>query len=404
MADPTREAVLADPGVPAAASLRGVAAQPEPQIALTWLARLRWLAPAGQLVAVAAAEWGLGLALPLSPVLALIALTAATNGVLTAYLARHRPPGWLVPAILLLDVGLLTALLALTGGPKNPFCVLYAVHVAMAVVVVSPAWTWGIVAVSVGLFGLIVPLHRPLGPASAASPSVLSVGSWGATALVLALIAFFCGRLSAALRARDRKLAAMRDVVARSERLASLTTLAAGAAHELGTPLGTIAIAAKELEKRLGAGELGDDARLIRDQADRCRRILDRMNADQLRDADEAPQPIEAHALFAALKEELPGDGARRVRFDQGRTGTLRAPRAALVRALAVLLQNALEADPQGPDGEAPTFRRPLRTPIAVLAVLAPLALSNVAMAWSGSQRCRNWELRLALNAEIERA
>src|SRR5262245_65849982 len=106
----------------------------------------------------------------------------------------------------------------------------------------------------------------------------------------------------------------MREQATRTDRLAALTTLAAGAAHELGTPLGTIAIAATELEHALArlsaAGPLRDDARLIRSEVERCRRILDRMASDAGETAGEAPALVPMDCLVRDVLEALPADEA----------------------------------------------------------------------------------------------
>jgi len=109
------------------------------------------------------------------------------------------------------------------------------------------------------------------------------VGMWIAFVIAAGLITFFTGKISDALRKRDRDVLTLQEQVAKSERLASLVTLAAGAAHELGTPLGTIAIVAGELEHYAGNIARNDavlvDSRLIRSEVERCRRILERMSA-----------------------------------------------------------------------------------------------------------------------------
>ena len=204
-------------------------------------------------MAIGAALGVLGLRYSLVPLGAVLAVTVLTNLGLTVWMragARGEvPPRWLSPAVLVLDVGLLTVLLYYTGGPDNPFAVLYVVHVAMATVVLGPAWVWGIVALSGLCYGVLVLQHHPLIVPQRDLPDwVDAVGQWTALVLVVSLLGYFIGRVMSALRTREAELATMRERAQLNERLASLTTLAAGAAHELGTPLGTIAVVAKELE------------------------------------------------------------------------------------------------------------------------------------------------------------
>jgi two-component system sensor histidine kinase RegB len=145
-------------------------------------------------------------------------------------------------------------------------------------------------------------------------------------------------------------MAAMQDRAARSERLASLATLAAGAAHELGTPLATIAVAARELERSLRAlpepavRPLIDDAALIRSELDRCRAILRRMAAEVGQTPGEAPAEFTASELLADAVAALPAPQKARVRTSAGNVALLRAPRAALLQVVQNLLRNALDA------------------------------------------------------------
>src|SRR5438445_6562568 len=124
--------IVADSSAPPSLSVFLSAVQ-EPQIILAALVRLRWLAVVGQVTATCVATAALGLHLPLRPIGALILLTALSNVALAWGRRLGKPPGWLIQAVLLLDVVLLTSLLYLTGGPQNPFSSLYLVHVAMAV-------------------------------------------------------------------------------------------------------------------------------------------------------------------------------------------------------------------------------------------------------------------------------
>src|SRR5262249_51700670 len=144
-------------------------------------------------------------------------------------------------------------------------------------------------------------------------------------------------------------IAAIREQATRSERLAALTTLAAGAAHELGTPLGTIAIAAKELEHAVAqlpdahAGALRDDAQLIRSQVERCRRILDQMATDAGEITGEAPALVPVENLVEDVLGTLAPRDVARVQVDGLPVDRAAAvPRRALVGAIRSLLRNAL--------------------------------------------------------------
>jgi len=326
----------------------------EPQIALSALARLRWLAVIGQVAATLVAAFGMGLRLPLVPIGVVILFTAASNAglVLNRQRGWPRPPGWLVRAVLVEDVLALTALLYLTGGPRNPFSVLYLVHVAISVIAVGARFTWIIVGLAATCFALMFAWHQPLDLAELPK-WVEGTGHWFALVLVCMLIAIFIGRIERSLRQREIELREVREQAARSERLASLTTLAAGAAHELNTPLGTIAVVAKELEVNSGVaaqqdgGEMvREDAQLIRREVDRCRVILQRMRVGIADVANRGSAAV--GEVVEYLVGEVRPEEARRLRVVGERDGIVAASARAVEQALLVLLRNAFDASPYG--------------------------------------------------------
>lgn len=342
----------------------GEASAPAARIVLSWLIRLRWFAVVGQLVAIGAAVLMLELDYPLAPLAAVLAVTALTNAGLLAWLRFSRPrmrvrvPQALTFAVLLLDVVLLTVLLYYTGGQQNPFAVLFVVHVAMATLVLGPSWAWAVVATAAVCYGMIAWRHEPLAPGDAEIPLwVMIFGQWAALIVVVGVLAYFIGRVMLALRLREQELAAMRERASLNERLASLTTLAAGAAHELGTPLGTIAVVAKEMElesKRLDTasehgGSLADDAALIRQQVDRCREILERMRGDIAGRSTDQPGRCSAQEVVQSVASQLAPEARDRVNARVEQVPMVAAPLRAVQQAVQFLLNNALEAsEPEG--------------------------------------------------------
>jgi two-component system sensor histidine kinase RegB len=323
------------------------------EITLDWLIRLRWGAVAGQTVTVAVARSLLGTELPLARLLVLIGILAVSNALLVGFRQRLPSARRLCGAALTLDTLLLSGLLYATGGPYNPFGVLYLVHITLAAVVLGPRWTWFLAGLSVACYGLLFFAHNPLQHLNHGGPemSLHLQGMWVAFTVASILTASFVGRLSSAIEHRDAAMAEMRERTARSERLASVTTLAAGAAHELGTPLATIAVAAKELERSIrGLPETqGDslvaDAALIRSEVDRCRAILHRMGTDSGQMPGEAPVELRVDDLVASVVDPLPVDQRNRVELAvRGDRARARLPRAALLQVIQNLLRNALEA------------------------------------------------------------
>jgi two-component system sensor histidine kinase RegB len=167
-------------------------------------------------------------------------------------LREGAAPAWLRGMALSADAVLLTGLLDITGGPFNPFVVIYVVNVWLAAVSIGRGWGVIVAGVALSAFGWLVVDHLQVGFAehhrlTDFPTHLFTMLFTGST--VVDLVAHYVGRARNALAERQRELEQARERAIRSERLASLTTLAAGAAHELSTPLSTIAVVATELER-----------------------------------------------------------------------------------------------------------------------------------------------------------
>jgi two-component system, sensor histidine kinase RegB len=322
------------------------------EISLDSLIRLRWWAVAGQLVTIGAAQAIFG-NLRLARLLALVAALALSNALLVAARRWIRAPRIVCGVVLAMDTLFLTGLLHAAGGAYNPFSVVYLVYIAVAAVVLGPRWTWFLAALSVGCFGLLFALQDPHAGAlhNADDMRIHLRGMWMAFSGAAALTAYFVVKLSTTIERRDAAIAEMRASVARHERLAAVTTMAAGAAHELGTPLATIAVASRELERavqQLPAAHrdrLMDDASLIRSELERCRAILDRLSADAGQTRGEAPVDLRAADVVDDIVGALPREQQSRVQVLAAENGAaVRLPRSALLRVAHNLLRNALDA------------------------------------------------------------
>lgn len=320
-----------------------------------WLVRLRWGAAVGQTVVILIARELFTLELPLGGLFGLIGIEALTNLGCHELLRRKKVHEPMLAAVMALDVLLLTGLLHLSGGSFNPFNFLYLVHLALAAVVLRPAMTWGLVVLSLGCFGSLfggvfgLPVREHVHHADQMDMHLR--GMWVAFAVAAVFIVTFVGRVRRALAARDEELARSREHAARSERLASLGTLAAGAAHELATPLGTIALAAGELDVSLSRGDrasVKEDVALIQEQVQRCRAILDQMAAGHA--PGEALEQVSIGTLAESVAVTMRSVGAIDVALPRSVADrSVRLPRRAVEQALRALVKNACDASPEKP-------------------------------------------------------
>lgn len=311
--------------------------------------RLRWWAILVQVVAVSSMT--AIVAMPnIWPALLIMLGAAAVSNVA---LSRMEPirPARVLGAFALLDVVLLTALLSLTGGPTNPFSVLYLIFVMLAAITTVPAWTWATVFASSAGFGLLffvsVPLPPELGGHAGhgeGQPYAAHLqGMWLAHTVTAAVIARFVGRLSVALnREREHR--------AQTSRTLGLATLAAGAAHEIGNPLATIQVAASELEGELAnSGASQDvlrDLDLIDREVRRAHRVLEHMSIGAGELVGEGPVATDLDDLMRGMVGQL-GPRSSAVRIEPIERGqTVRWPIQATTQALTQLIRNAVLASP----------------------------------------------------------
>ena len=306
------------------------------------LVRLRWAALGGQLATICFAAFSLGYPVRAAPVLVVMGLTAATNLAL-ARSADERA----LPAALLFDLGALTALLAATGGASNPFSVLYLVHVALAAVMLGPTWTWRVALAAVSGFALLFPFTDPHAMHAARIEAHLA-GMWAAFSVTAVGIAWFVARLATAVRDRDQQIAQLRHQQERQERVMALASLAAGAAHELGSPLSAIAVGAREIALMADGShpEIAEEAAAMRAAVDRCRVIVSRLTQRAGASQGAGLTELRGPALAEALLERLSVADRARVELQLPVDLVAFAPLEPLVEALVSLLHNALLAGP----------------------------------------------------------
>lgn len=333
-------------------------------ISLRWLLRLRWVALAGQVVTLVFAAVVLELELPWVPLAGVMLVTAATNVLLRRLAAgMNRLSEWMVVMVIAADMVLLTVMIYFTGGASNPFTSFYLVLVALASMSLGVRWLSGMVVLAFSCYLVVYyhgrPLKGPGGIGEIGCPGYgLHLQGMAVAFLLTSLcVAYFVQRMHRSLQARDAALAEMEAKAARADQFSALAALAAGVAHELGSPLGTIAVAGRELERgleRQGAdGETLEDARLIRREVERCRRILDRLDQRSTSGTGDAPEPMEAGELVEGVEEALPEGMWGRLRVKcEGGGEVVQLPRRPVVQAVVILVQNACEADETGAEVE----------------------------------------------------
>lgn len=272
-----------------------------PAVRLRVQTALRWMAIIGQSAAVALVYWGFGFDLPLAPVFGVIGLAVALNVALQIILPRNhmlteQQTAW----FLAYDIGQLGLLLFLTGGLLNPFSLLLLAPVTISASLLNARTTALLVLFAGVLASALAFFHAPLPWLGVAPqiPELLRIGMWVALLLAMVFIPTYVYGVSREGRRMSDALTATRSILAREQRLSALDGLAAAAAHQLGTPLGTIVLVSGELAGRDDLPEdLREDVALMREEALRCRNILTDL-------VSEESDPVVAQTSLRGLVEE----------------------------------------------------------------------------------------------------
>lgn len=315
---------------------------------LTWLVRLRWLAVFAQAVTLAFVFNLLDHVWVIGVWVAVMAALLATNVVTAARMTQAdeiRPEGVLVQ--LVIDVAALTTFFFLGGGPENPFTPLYLVHIAMAAVMLPPRHAGVVAALVVGGYSALFAGHLPLHYEHHSLPEgvLIRLGQWLAFSITALSVAVFVVGISASLRRRKEQLLEARDRTARTDRLRSVGTLAAGAAHELNTPLSTMGLRLRRIRRRHDQAETQRDVEVIGEQLERCTSIVQRLLIGA---GDPSASDIERRPLGAMVAEAISpwakGSPLPAEVVDDSDGLVVELPGIAFQQALINLLENAREA------------------------------------------------------------
>lgn len=368
------------------------------------LVNLRWLEVVSQFLVLGIARFGLGMELPVAAMVA-VTLSLACANVLT-WLRLATP--WPVTDLelfgqLCADVLALATLLYLAGGSANPFVSLLLLPLTIAATTLPPRLAWAMAGLTVATYSLLLFYSQPLPepriqlplvqqliggegtvlppdachsePPASVLPSIAPgheghgvspsgtpgnatgfalhlLGMWLNFLISGLVVAFFLTRMAAALRERERELAAAREKALRHEQILALGTLAAGAAHQLGTPLSTLAVVLREMELEHGGNDaqLAEDLALARQQVGHCKGILSRILADAGHHRSEGGEAMALDAFLLAMVEDwrLLRPGVKlKLDVDGPRPAPALMRDRTLEHALINLLDNAADAAPE---------------------------------------------------------
>jgi len=320
------------------------------RVQLRTIALIRWVAIAGQATALLVVHFGLGFELPIGPAL----FTVGASALLNIALAPRRPATRVdergAALYLAFDIAQLGVLLYLTGGLENPFAFLLLAPVAVSATVLSRASTLALCALALVSISIIAIWHLPL-PWRGAPPQLPPIyvfGIWVALAIGVLFFAAYTWRVAEDARHLSQGLAATQLALAREQQTSAVGALAAAAAHELGSPLGTIAVISGEIAHELpDDSPIAEDAELLMSEVGRCRDILAGIASRPSDDAHPFSRVPLSHVVQLAADRHTAKGIA--LRLDAAPSGAEAGPEplipvaSAMLHGLGNLIQNALQ-------------------------------------------------------------
>lgn len=336
------------------AAVKGPPGPPETRrIQPRTLALIRWVAVTGQAAALLIVHYGLGFDLPIGPALATVGVSVLINLTLAIRRRAGVAPGERsVVRYLAFDIVQLAVLLYLTGGLQNPFAFLLLAPVAVSATVLGAVSTVALCTLVFASISVLAFWHQPL--PWKGEPLVLPLfyifGVWTALCIGILFFAAYTWRVADEARRLSAGLAATQLALAREQQLSAVGALAAAAAHELGTPLGTIAVIVREMAREVSDDDpLAEDVRLLQEQADRCRAILAEISQRPDHRADAPFDALPASAVVEAAAQRHADD---RIAFEFAAAPEPGAPDSAepvvalqpeINHGLGNLIQNAVQ-------------------------------------------------------------
>ncbi len=320
------------------------------------LIQLRWLAVGGQLVTIAVADRLMDIKLPLAPLLVIPVLLAAINLISLPYLRRRAGVSNVeLTAALLVDVVALGWQLYHSGGLANPFASLFLLQVVIGAILLEPRSSWGVVVAALVAVGTLTLQPEPLvlPPRYAADPMALYLlGSLVCFGLIAVLLVAFVTRISRNLREADGALAAIRQRAAEEDHIVRMGLLASGAAHELGTPMSSMAVILGDLARHpaiTADDDLGIDVADMQSELQRCKLIVSGilMSAGEIR--GENPSVTTVRDFVADVIADWRGRTSGKIRLhDEFGDDVAIVSDPALRQVIGNVIDNALEVSPRG--------------------------------------------------------
>ncbi len=309
---------------------------------------MRNIGIAGQVIVIFFVHRVLGIELPLVPMASAVLLLAIANFG-TRLRLRHEFPVTEAELFfqLLIDVSILTFQLYLSGGSTNPFVSLYLIPLIISAATLSRIFTWVMAALTISCYTLLMSYFEPLHQQTF---KLHIFAMWMTFVFSTMLIAFFVVRMGESIRERDRLLARAREDSLRDERIVALGTLAAGAAHELGTPLATMSLLCEEMEAMHSQQEdLAEDLAMLSAQIENCKRIITGLLASAGEARSEGGRLVRADMFMEKVIGQwtlMRPAAIHHYRRQDGEIPSIFAEQT-LSQAILNLLNNAADASPE---------------------------------------------------------
>ncbi|WP_184058488.1 ATP-binding protein [Sphingomonas aerophila] len=323
------------------------------------LVQLRWLAVAGQLATILLTEFAFGIALPMAPMLSVLAALVLLNvASLTAVRRGSSITNVTLLGALLLDVAGLSAQLFLSGGATNPFVSLFLLQVVLGSVLLDRWSSWALVVATSIAFAILTRFYLPIALPAGFDRSLFALhiqGMWVCFALVAVLLVMFVTRINGNLRAQDAVLASIHRQAVEEEHIVRIGMLASGAAHELGTPLSSLSVILgdwRHTDAIAGDPELVRDVEDMQAEVQRCKAIVTGILLSSGDPRGEASAATTVRELFdRVVADWIAARDFQALRYqDQFGDDVPIASDVVLQQAVFNLLDNAAEVSPRGMD------------------------------------------------------